>query len=336
MRLRRTSSTDCKTPRKHPFRSSISVNATMPSASSSTSNKMKQNIQQQPTSNKSFASSANVGKSVNTNILHSPSKNVANSHAKSCNSKLRDKLILNIGANRNNRGHASLLNEFPDKATASTTANAPQNLKMTEMGCNRSIPKISDTKTVIGQERKTLQTSIGHPSPNQPKLAPPSHPNILHPPPLTPAPPFANPAILNLLLRPPGPPPPPPPTFSQPPRLKPVPMQQGTTTFNQNLFSMLPPPTMVLPLPYFIPVPIPIPIPIPIPGKGGGNGTQSEKPSQIMESSPVPKNVKSPQASKSTTDSSSTNDTVMVKVEKDSDDSSQCTNDQPNQTRFVH
>ncbi|CAH1225088.1 SOBP [Branchiostoma lanceolatum] len=44
--------------------------------------------------------------------------------------------------------------------------------------------------------------------------------------------------------------------------------------------SLLPPPTLMVPYPYFIPVPIPIPIPIPVPVPVPTDGSQSEKNNQ--------------------------------------------------------
>ena len=50
-----------------------------------------------------------------------------------------------------------------------------------------------------------------------------------------------------------------------------------------SLLPMLPPPTMMLPLPMFIPIPIPIPIPVPVPMDNKNNSSDSSGPSNNSE-----------------------------------------------------
>ena len=119
---------------------------------------------------------------------------------------MREKLSVTIGPSQNYRTPSSPLSETRTKSSGGLSINALAQPKLV------SGQNIMENNSLIDSERKNNRNIDRNISPSQQNVAaviPGSHQATLHPPPLTPAPPFANPAILNMLLRPPGTLPPP-------------------------------------------------------------------------------------------------------------------------------
>ena len=145
---------------------------------------------------------------------------------------------------------------------------------------------------------------------------------------------YANPAILNLLLRPPGAIHAPPPSLAQPPRMHVVPSQIGPTNPNQNGQAIIPAPTTILQLPYFIPIPVPIPIPIPIPMPQYSSARASASKDNGSDGKDLTSLNKD---SESRRESSSRNGDLVIKTEKEPENTSkQLTTIQSSRNRFVY
>ena len=337
------SSADARAQRKTSIHSNGNLNISVTTTSNSVANtRIPENLIKQHTSNTSRSSSENACKSTKGNTVISPTKAGANSNTKSFNSKLRDKLNLQIGTPHNSsRRSTSSTTEYQSKSAPTLLHNNVPNKNISDLVSKVDLLKRNnDTNSAKDNQRKSTHSSDSHLVRNQSTLIPQSHhSNIIHPhpPPLTPAPPFANPAILNLLLRPPGAlhaPPPPPPSLAQPPRMHIVPSQIGTTNPNQNGKTIIPAPTTILQLPYFIPIPVPIPIPIPIPmpqysparaSASKDNGSDEKDLTSLNKNS------------ESRRESSSRNGDLVIKTEKEPENTSkQLTTIQSSRNRFVN
>ena len=337
------SSADARVQRKTSIHNNGNLNISVTTTSNSVANtRIPENLTKQHDSNTSRSSSENASKSIKGNTVVSPTKTGANSNTKCFNSKLRDKLNLQIGTPHNSsRRSNSGTTEYQSKSAPTLLHNNVPHKNISDLVSKVDLLKRNnDVNTARDNQRKSTHPSDSHVVRNQSTLISQSpHSNIIHPhpPPLTPAPPFANPAILNLLLRPPGaihPPPPPPPSLAQPPRMNIVPSQIAPTNPHQNGKSIVPAPTTILQLPYFIPIPVPIPIPIPIPmpqNIPARPSTSKDNGSDVKDLSSLHKD------SESRSESGSRNGDLVIKTEKEPENTSkQITTIKSGRNRFVY